>query len=132
MTTGTWDPNAGSGRSITLQLVSPFIALQDDQLTDLAAHLPADLVRSSSWLMKRELADWQPLADQLDDEQIRKLVRFFTLAEEQLPGWEAGDASPVIWLCRILKQRDQFPDKELTRWIKDHTKNRFLPYGSLM
>lgn len=132
MTTGTWDPNAGSGNTITLELLTPFLSLQNDQLTDLTELLPTATVQSTGWLMKRTLAEWQPVSEQLTDDQIRHLIRFFTLAEEQLPGWEAGDSSPVIWLCRILKQRGQFPDKELTRWIKEHTKNRFLPYGSVL
>jgi hypothetical protein len=132
MTTGTWDPTAGADRAITVELITPFLALSEQQLNELSAHLPLELVQSAHWIMKRTLADWQPVAEQLDDHQIRHLVRFFTLAEEQLPGWQAGDTSPVIWLCRILKQRGQFPDKELTRWIKEHTKNRFLPYGSVL
>ena len=74
--------------------------------------------------------DWQAAAQGLEAEEIERLVRFYTLAEA-LPGWEAGAQSPVIPLARELKARDAWPD-DLTAWIKAHTDNRFLPYGSLM
>ena len=62
---------------------------------------------------------------------IVRLVRFFTLAEMQLAGWEAGKQSPVIPLVKVLKGRGSF-DAELRRWIKTHTDNRYLPYGSVL
>ncbi len=74
--------------------------------------------------------DWQSAAAGLGSEQVVALARFFTLAE-RLPGWEAGATSPVIVLASVLKRRGDYPD-ELTAWIKAHTDNRFLPYGSLM
>ena len=49
----------------------------------------------------------------------------------QLPGWEAGKKNPVIYLVRILKDRDGF-DPELRKWIKTNTDNRYLPYGSAL
>jgi hypothetical protein len=36
----------------------------------------------------------------------------------------------VIAIVRELRHRGSYP-KELTAWIKAHTTNRFLPYGSL-
>jgi hypothetical protein len=74
--------------------------------------------------------DWQAAGSKLTSAQILALVKFFTLAE-RLPGWEAGARSPVIPLAAALKQRGDYPD-DLTAWIKSHTDNRFLPYGSLM
>jgi hypothetical protein len=77
-----------------------------------------------------ERADWATMASSLDTSDIVALIRLFTLAE-RLPGWEAGPRSPVIALAAELKGRDAYP-ADLTRWIKSHSDNRFLPYGSLM
>jgi hypothetical protein len=77
-----------------------------------------------------EKVDWRQAAEGLDSEQIVALAKLFTLAE-RLPGWEAGARSPVIPLAAVLKARGDYPD-DLTAWIKGHTDNRFLPYGSLM
>ncbi len=76
-------------------------------------------------------ADWSAAAIELPDADIVSLIRLFTLAEPQLPGWEAGAKSPVVPLAAILRKRDGYPDG-LTKWIKTNTTNRFLPYGSLM
>ena len=75
--------------------------------------------------------DWTEAAQQLPDNDIVALIRLFTLAESALSGWEAGDASPVIPLAALLKQRGSYPP-DLTGWIKANSDNRFLPYGNLM
>ena len=72
---------------------------------------------------------WQPAAA-LSDEQLIRLVRLYTLAEGRFPEWEAGSASPVIALCRLLRHRGAWP-ADLTAWIKARSDNKFLPYGSL-
>lgn len=69
-----------------------------------------------------------------DGEPSPRLVgwaRALTLAEEAIPGCEAGAKSPVIALARTLRARRDYPD-DLTPWIKRVSSNRFLPYGSLM
>ncbi len=75
-------------------------------------------------------SDWVAVAETLEDADLEKLIRLFTVAE-RLPGWEAGAKSPVIPLARQLKKRGRYPEA-LTAWIKSQTDNRFLPYGSLM
>ena len=73
-------------------------------------------------------------ADLFDDEPSPRLVgwaRALTLAEETIPGCEAGAKSPVIALARVLRARGDYPH-ELTPWIRRVSSNRFLPYGSLM
>lgn len=93
--------------------------------------LSRDRVAALSGLARHDgKADWQAAAATLDSKALLALIRFFTLAE-QLPGWESGARSPVIPLARALKARGDYPD-DLTAWIKAHTDNRFLPYGSLL
>ena len=73
---------------------------------------------------------WQ-LATNLSSADIEPLIRLFTLLERQVPGWDAGNKSPVIPLVKLLKARDDF-SPELRKWIKANTENRYLPYGSAL
>ncbi len=76
-------------------------------------------------------ADWAVAGESLEDADVVGLIRLFTLAEQQLPGWESGAKSPVVPLAALLRKRNAYPN-DLTAWIKANTNNRFLPYGSLM
>jgi len=90
------------------------------------------LERSSmAGLMTAPAKDWQTAAEPLNDDQIESLIRFLTLAEEGIGGWQAGDKSPVIALVKLLKRRGSY-SSSVTRWIKANSSNRFLPHGSLM
>jgi len=90
------------------------------------------LERSSmAGLMTAPANDWQNAAESLEVGQVEALIRFLTLAEEAIGGWQAGDRSPVIALVKVLKNRGSY-DRALTRWIKANSSNRFLPHGSLM
>ena len=75
--------------------------------------------------------DWGTHAPQLSDAHLLGLIRVFTLGEMQYSSWAAGDKSPVVPLVKELKRRGSYP-AELTRWIKAHTDNKFLPHGSLL
>ena len=129
MTIGTWEPAKSS--SLTLErlqdLLTQISGLDENAL---AASLNDEFIRSNSQLMKLDADSWQ-VAKQLTEDDLVALVRFFTLAEMQLSGWEAGNRNPVIPLVRILKKRDQF-SPELRKWIKSSTDNRYLPYGSAL
>lgn len=82
-------------------------------------------------LMNQPPGVWLEAAEALSATQAEALIRFFTLAEEAISGWQAGAKSPVIALAKALKARGEYP-RELTAWIKANTSNRFLPHGSLM
>ena len=75
-------------------------------------------------------AGWEEKAAAFSAAELVSLARFYTVAEQQLSGWQAGPKSPVIPLVRELKDRKQF-DPELRKWIKANTDNKFLPHGSL-
>ena len=80
--------------------------------------------------MNQDASAWQS-AEDLSADDLVSLVRFFTLVEAGVSGWEAGRKSPVIPLVRFLKARDAFTP-ELRRWVKSNTDNRYLPYGSAL
>ena len=115
MDAGTLERLLVAGRSLELE---------DFGLSSLDVQRLAPLVRDGS-------VDWRALAAGLSDVDLEVLVRLFTLGEGRFPAWESGARSPVIPLVAEMKARGTYP-KTLTAWIKAHTGNRFLPYGSLM
>ena len=135
MSLGSWDPKAGqakAGFSIDRKVLSRFIDLSSEQqLENLGQKLSSEEQQQQAPLMQLGKDSWFAIADPLSDQEIIELMRFFTVAEN-LPGWEAGDKSPVIWLGKILKKRGTRIDRELVIWIKSHSNNQFLPHGSLM
>ena len=110
---GAWEPNA--------QGVQPSTAV----LADLQRRFIANGEATARGLLT------PPLLPAVDSAGLIALIRFFTLAEQELPGWEAGSKSPAIACARELRLRGRYP-ADLTAWIRDHTDNRFLPYGSLL
>ncbi|WP_439134231.1 hypothetical protein [Pseudomaricurvus sp.] len=135
MTVGAWNPEQGQQAadfSIDHKVLASFIELSENQqLEDLNKVLSDDIKSQQAPLMKLSKDVWVKTAESFSDEQVVHLVRFFTLAEMQLSGWEAGGESPVIGLVKALRLRKSPPDKELLLWIKSHSDNRFLPNGAL-
>lgn len=125
-----WEPKKSVvvDRALLRKMVNTYQQVTDQQ--NLAADLDAELIASGASLMKLEQDAFQA-AETLPDADLEALIRFFTLAEMQLPGWEAGKQNPVIYLAKILKKRGSF-DAELRRWVKSNSDNRYLPYGSAL
>jgi hypothetical protein len=133
VTIGTWQPGNKPVKAIQISddLLQRFISLGNEtEIEDLANALTPAEISEGAVLMTINRSNWDFLRDR-DVQSLIALIRFFTLAEAQLPGWQAGDKSPVIALVGILKQRDEFSD-ELRKWIKSNTDNRYLPYGSVL
>ncbi len=135
MTLGTWDPNIARNKSefiVDRKLLSRFIEFaRNEQLDKLAELLnPAEQQNYVAYMQVNK-DDWFEAASPLSNEQIEDLMRFFTVAEN-LPGWEAGEKSPVIWLGKILKIRGVGINRELLVWIKRHSTNHYLPHGALL
>lgn len=124
---GAWDPNEAPvvldsallGRLAELDLDSPSLGLAPPEVTSLAQ------------LMRKPKAEWRLVVGGQSSASLLRLIRFFTLAEDRLPGWEAAENSPVIPMAAELRRRGDYP-KDLTTWIKANTSNRFLPWGSLL
>lgn len=135
-TVDTWDPsqdNAADNSSINIDVLLRLAKISfNGQLDQIDQALSSDEISDYRPLMKQHKEEWFKVSADLEQHTIVHLIRFFTLAEAQLSGWEAGSKSPVIWLCRELKSRGAFPDAELIAWIKDNTDNKFLPYGNIL
>ena len=100
------------------QLGAPNFCMSDTETKELAP------------LMQCPLNDWRAVAGELKTSQLIALARFFTLAEA-LPGWQAGDQSPVIAFMAELRKRQAVPS-DLGAWIRANSENRFLPWGNLL
>ncbi len=127
---GSWQPGAAALSTATLQQL---LAQVDTTALEAAADLalPAASQAQLAALMQLPKADWRAQAGQLDAASLVALIKLLTLAEMQLPGCKVGARSPVIALAAELKAREAWPN-ELLAWIRRHSDNRFLPYGSLL
>jgi hypothetical protein len=134
MSIGSWDPAADAAAHnihIDPATLERFIAFsKSDQLEQLDLLILGDESQALAGLMQLDSADWAAAVDSCSDDDIIHLIRFFTLAEK-LPGWEAAEKSPVIPLAKTLRSRGIRLDKELLKWIRASSDNRFLPYGPL-
>jgi len=130
MSVGMWKPGEGSeSRVVELALLGRFVQLAKRLSGALdAGMLDTAELANESWVMMVGPAAWEGVRE-LDSDSIIALIQVFTLLEEQISGWEAGNKSPVIPLVKMLKERGDF-EADLRKWIKSNTKNRYLPYGS--
>lgn len=128
--TGTWEPNQDlitpdpeRVRQWTANTWPDADSL--DRLDDL------DRASLQRWIAL-PARNWQPLLANLSAAQLVNLMRLATLAEQHLTGCEAGEQSVVIHAFRHHRQHHGQPDRDLVRWIKAQSDNRFLPYGPVL
>lgn len=126
-----WQPTAAIDIS-ALKSLAPFGQDALQQPVKLNKTVPPALQQQAqAWLMLSE-KDWQAALQTLDSDELFPLAAFFTLAENQLSGWQCGDSNPAIWVFRYLRKHKQAPAKEEIRKLKQLTDNRFIPYGSVL
>ena len=116
---GAWEPAAPLGADHAQAL--------DAATEDLAA-ADADCLRQ---IVSASAEDWAQLFGARDSQRLIGWLQALVLAEESIPGCDAGAKSPAIYIARRLRERGDYP-ADLTAWIRSVSHNRFLPYGSLM
>ena len=91
---GSWAPEQGQKdqqAGINPKILSQFAKISaSGQLGDISRQLPADQIMEHRHLMREHKDEWSKVAAPLSKNDIIHLIRFFTVAEIQLPGWEAG------------------------------------------
>ncbi|MFT5484376.1 MAG: hypothetical protein ACI9GW_003041 [Halieaceae bacterium] len=134
MSVGSWDPTVVpvDEASIipTAWLLECIELSRSEQLAELNNCVDSEKVQRYAPLMQREPIEWLHAVESFDSEQLWHLLRFYTVAED-LPGWDAGYRSPVIVFAKLLKKRGDNISRETLLWIREHSSNRFLPYGPL-
>ena len=143
MSVGAWEPaqpasNNQSRKAIDRTLLSRIVDIL--QMADagntpgLTAPELSEMERevtSASWLSRLPAEQWLEEAGHWDDGKLWALIRFFTLAEMQLQDWQGGAESPVIPLAKSLRLRKSPLVREQLLWLRQHSDNRYLPYGPL-
>jgi hypothetical protein len=136
MSVGSWDPKKRKGEEkanpsiLDEQVVARMMRASDLAKGDKFGLSDTEIDKYAA-LMQLPLSSWQGVLQSLESAQLIALLKFFTLAEQHLSGWEAGARSPVIAIAKALRDQSAYPD-DLTTWIRANSNNRFLPHGSLM
>ena len=133
MTIGSWTPEKEKDTlTIDSQWLQRCIAIsREDQLEALPAPFTSDEQQRYSVFMRVSQEHWQAAAEELSNDDIIALIRFFTRAEKLISGWDTGKESPAIWLNKVLRKRGEKLDREMLLWIRNNTDNRFIPNGGL-
>lgn len=132
MTIGSWDPTTTETFTISNKILEKFAQLANsNQLTDLNDQLSSEEIQQQAPIMRLDFQNWQNAVPDSDAQTLIALIRFFTIAEQQLSGWEGLEKSPVIYLNKLLKLRKEPLDKDMLLWIRANSNNRFLPNGAL-
>ena len=126
MTVESWDPSATGLTSSHRDILNQVVAQIEEGAVELGDIEQASLRP----IMLLDAEQWRLFVSKDTDESIEAWIKVLTLIERDLNGFEAGSRSPVLTLIKVLKSRNALPD-DLFAWIKSHTRNRFLPYGSL-
>lgn len=138
MSVESWNPNQAAAPKTqdteqTIPLLKRFssLAANTEKLDSLATNL-SEQEQQQNHLMNWEQEQWPPILKDFSDDELIQLIKFFTLIEMQLSGWQAGHKSPVIAINRELKKRGERLDKELLIWIRENSNNRFIPNGAIL
>ncbi|MFT5592541.1 MAG: hypothetical protein ACI8SR_000900 [Oceanicoccus sp.] len=126
MSVDSWQPITPANQ-INDELLSRLLALSAGQ------PLECDLTSDLDWIQPLAQVDakiWQQVAPKLSFDEIKQLIGLFTQAEQQ-GDWSLGEKSSVIPLFKILR-KEQGVDRELVKWVKAHSDNKFLPFGPLL
>lgn len=133
MTANTWQPAPQNPKPEDAEqaLAQALSFSQKNDLTETINHLNEQQSKHLQCLMFLPKKLWIELVENQSSENIASLILLLTLAEFLKPEWERGNDSPVIILNKILKQRKTPLTKEQLQWIKNNSRNKFLPNGSV-
>ncbi|WP_396587099.1 hypothetical protein [Bermanella sp. R86510] len=124
MSVDSWQPITPATQLDTAQI---------EQLLNLSQLDHDNLTAELDWiqpLVHAKAEIWQQTSQNLSAEQLVSLIRFFTQLEKT-QNWDLAGASPVIPLFKAYKQQHGV-DRELVKWVKSHTDNKYLPFGPLV
>ena len=135
MITGAWDPD----KKTTHQEVVIDAALLDrllklalqSSLEDLPNAMSPEDQQCNAIMLAGQSA-WDAALKDYTAAELIALIKFFTLAEMQLPSWVGGSQSPVIAITAQLKRRGVKLERELLLWIRKNSNNRFIPNGAIL
>lgn len=133
MSIGSWTPESSSSSDSAISqdfLQRALHIVDNDQIHSLMDALTEEEKAQYS-IMHCETQPWSDALKGYDNDKLIKLIKFFALAEMQLPGWQAGENSPVIAINRYLVSQGDKLDKSTLLWLREHSTNRFIPNGAI-
>lgn len=131
MSIGSWDPESATAPALSEPLQQRFIDCAGvESAEQLAPLLTAQELAILPSLMQLDHDACQRAVQARSDDELEQLIRFFAVAEK-LPACEAGAQSPAIAIASLLRERGRRLDRDLLRWLRRVSDNRFLPYGPL-
>ncbi|MCV6615106.1 MAG: hypothetical protein OIF35_09030 [Cellvibrionaceae bacterium] len=137
MSVESWDPSAAQ-QAGSYQLKYEFLLNLIEQHTRQSQDTPQvreyfqqGELQMHSAMMTLAADAWLQVIGDFSEPQLLSLIEILTLAETQIPGFEAGADSPVIVIVKYLKQQKTPLSREMLLWIRANTNNRFLPNGPL-
>jgi hypothetical protein len=126
-----WQPHASVTKidiSLLVWVCTQTFPDQPAQIADIDAAQQAQL---ASYIQCSE-QQWQSVLGEIEDSKLVALAFFYTRAEEKWAAFTAGSDNPAIWIFRYLKKGQNLPEKSVIKQLKSETKNRFIPYGSVL
>ncbi|EAT11975.1 hypothetical protein HF888_11355 [Bermanella marisrubri] len=124
MSVDSWQP---------IQPATDITASDLKKMTDFAHEEKTNLTSELDWIQpfiqgKKEI--WSKAAENLGEAELIALIRWFTLLEKE-QNWDLGEGSPVIPLFKHYKKTCGI-NRELVKWVKEHSENKYLPFGPLL
>lgn len=136
MISGSWDPQGGIRApqvDIDRKWLRQFIEwVKTERLDELPALLDDDERLALSAWMQADHTSWITAIEPFSDDELIALIRFLTVAEMKIPGWRCEEKSPAIAIAGVLKQRGRRLDRDLLRWIRANSDNRYIPNGPVL
>lgn len=128
----TWSPETNNTATIDSSLLTKLIQLTELEAVDASQALePAQIELIAGWL-KFDKQLWLDVLAQFDQQQLSQLAIFFTVSEDQQARLQSGSNNPAIIILKLLKERNEYPEKDFIRQLKKMTTNRFIPYGAAL
>lgn len=133
MTIGAWTPESGvKNKQLDQQFLHRCVTIANSEALNRLDETLSEQEKSDASIMHAEQELWNTALADFDNDQLIGLIRFFTIAEMQLSGWQAGSESPVIAINQLLKSRGTKLDKDMLLWIRQNSSNRFIPNGAIL
>ena len=84
---------------------------------------------SHAWLNRLTPDTWQRAVRNTSTDTLARSIMLFTLAEKEF-SWRGGSAAAVIWLYRLLAERDPARTHPVADWVlANRGGNGYVPFG---
>jgi hypothetical protein len=83
-----------------------------------------------STVMQAKHEAWLSVAAELTADELKPAIQLLTVIEQE-KSLGLAERSPVIVLFKQYKKMAGI-NRELVQWVKEHSENKFLPFGPIM